>query len=266
MQNKNIREILCTLIELQNIDSKRQEHIEEKGRMESEIREIENMIMAKKKHVEDGKNQITQFKIQLKNLEIECSNIEEQIKKHQKELSAVKKNEEYRALLDEINRCKEEKSKIEDKMLEIMEKIESCESGYREEIKKISEEEKIYNEKVNDIKKLIQKEEEKISEITAVRDEISRKLREKDEDLFSLYEAILKTRGGLAVAEVIEDRYCGGCNISLPVEVVERIRKNENIYTCDNCSRILYIKSAMGENCDKRNEVEITKSDNSEQN
>jgi len=245
MPDKNIKEILCTLIELQNVDSERQEHVEERNRREQEIKEIENMVMARKKHAEDGKNQITQYKIQLKNLEIECSDIEEQIRKHQKELSSVKKNEEYRALLSEIDRCKKEKSEIEDKMLEIMEKIEAIEKEYKEEMKKITEEEKICNEKINNIKKLIQSEEEKISEITAIRDEISRRLKEKDENFFSLYEAILQTRDGLAVVEVVEDRYCGGCNVILPVETIERIRRNEAIYTCDNCSRILYVKSSV---------------------
>lgn len=58
-------------------------------------------------------------------------------------------------------------------------------------------------------------------------------------DLLSLYETLRRTRGGRAVAR-IERATCGGCRISLPMNVQQRARQPGALIRCPSCERILY--------------------------
>ena len=45
--------------------------------------------------------------------------------------------------------------------------------------------------------------------------------------------------------------YCTGCHLVLPQEFINKVRSNDKIYFCPNCSRTLYFKEddvAGGEN------------------
>ena len=56
----------------------------------------------------------------------------------------------------------------------------------------------------------------------------------------SLYNRIsTRIRDGVAVAEARKSS-CSACFMSLRPEVMTKIRRGEEIITCDNCSRILY--------------------------
>lgn len=57
--------------------------------------------------------------------------------------------------------------------------------------------------------------------------------------LLSLYETLRRTRGGRAVAR-IERATCGGCRISLPMNVQQRLRQPGALLQCPSCERILY--------------------------
>ncbi len=76
-------------------------------------------------------------------------------------------------------------------------------------------------------------------QITAAEAERQRRLAGVDPDHLALYETLRRTRGGRAVAR-IERNVCGGCRISLPVSVQQRIRSAVSMVRCPSCERILY--------------------------
>jgi predicted nucleic acid-binding Zn-ribbon protein len=53
-----------------------------------------------------------------------------------------------------------------------------------------------------------------------------------------LYERIRKAKGGLAVVPVKRNA-CGGCYNAVPPQKVLELRRNNKIYTCEHCGRIL---------------------------
>lgn len=65
-------------------------------------------------------------------------------------------------------------------------------------------------------------------------------LREQlDPEVFSVYRALLKSKGGRAVADIHEDT-CGACGVTLPPADIQAARSPNVIATCKNCGRILY--------------------------
>ncbi|MGA0846832.1 MAG: zinc ribbon domain-containing protein, partial [Luteolibacter sp.] len=60
------------------------------------------------------------------------------------------------------------------------------------------------------------------------------------EDTLPLYERLLKTKAGLAVAPV-EQGKCGGCHMKLITSTVVAVQSGRELTRCENCGRFLYL-------------------------
>lgn len=56
--------------------------------------------------------------------------------------------------------------------------------------------------------------------------------------LLTRYTSIRDTKGGVAVAAIVDNNACGGCHMGLPSALVTLVRDGREIYTCQNCRRI----------------------------
>lgn len=65
-----------------------------------------------------------------------------------------------------------------------------------------------------------------------------------DARLLSVYEQVRKARKGVGLAEVLGTNRCSGCNVHLPIHVVQKVRKNRGVVRCPSCGRILHFASA----------------------
>ena len=116
-----MNEQLIKLIELQDIDSKIDDANNNIEKISGEINLLQETLVKKKEQIESAKKDITSSDILKKEKEVEIALIDEKIKKHNMELNAVKTNDAYKALLTEIETGKNEKLKIEDELLVLME-------------------------------------------------------------------------------------------------------------------------------------------------
>ena len=60
-----------------------------------------------------------------------------------------------------------------------------------------------------------------------------------DKKVLAHYERVLANRDGLALAAV-KNNACQGCFRILPPQVINEVKKKEDLIFCDNCARILY--------------------------
>ncbi len=58
--------------------------------------------------------------------------------------------------------------------------------------------------------------------------------------LLKQYEQVRKARRGLGVVPVTEAGTCGGCNVRLPIFVVQKVRKGQGVTRCPSCGRLLW--------------------------
>ena len=171
-----------------------------------------------------------------KDMEGDIKAIQEKITKHKDQLYQVKTNEQYKAMLKEIEGEEANTRKIEDQILEKM--IES------EEIQKLVQEAaaRLDGEKARvatEIKRLQDEGQKDVAEreqLQARRKEVAAGI---SEPVLSLYERIRSYRARPAVAEV-RDGLCTACNIQLRPQVYNDIRTGATVMTCENCSRIQY--------------------------
>lgn len=63
-----------------------------------------------------------------------------------------------------------------------------------------------------------------------------------DASLLKQYDQVRKARRGTGLAEVVANATCGGCNVRLPIHVVQKVRSAASVTRCPSCGRILMHK------------------------
>ena len=53
------------------------------------------------------------------------------------------------------------------------------------------------------------------------------------------YERILKSKGNIALVP-LENNVCGGCHMTLPYQLKQDAKRQEDIVSCNYCGRMLY--------------------------
>lgn len=65
-----------------------------------------------------------------------------------------------------------------------------------------------------------------------------------DGPLLKQYDQIRAARRGVGVVEIVDNASCGGCNVRLPIHIVQKARKGAGVTRCPSCGRILWHKAA----------------------
>jgi len=83
--------------------------------------------------------------------------------------------------------------------------------------------------------------EARISELASERDEVARGV---DASLLKQYEQVRRARRGVGLVEILDNQRCGGCNVRLPIHVIQKARGGAGVTRCPSCGRILWFKEA----------------------
>jgi predicted nucleic acid-binding Zn-ribbon protein len=127
---------------------------------------------------------------------------------------------------------------LEEDMLPLLEKIEKLEndiSGLEGQLAVLEPEiEQLTATEEARVKSL----DERIVAITAEREALAADIAPQ---LLRLYEQIRKARRGTGLVEIADNARCTGCNVHLPINVVQKARKGGATVTrCPSCGRILW--------------------------
>jgi hypothetical protein len=234
-----------------------------------ELQLIENAVSARLSEIEeaeDNKEQVTaqeEFEKAKENFEMldrEYAELEssrkkledafgiqnEKIKAYESKLfsgtiTSAKELENYQ---EEIKILKQKNSEMEDRILEIMikmdEKVEKVKLEREEKdraasnVKGISDE---ISEKIEVLKNIVKGLEKR-------REDVSSRI---PEDYLKKYREIKDRKGGIAVA-VLKDNFCNVCNMEIPISAVEEIEDIDKVYRCPLCGRMAVIH---------RNEIDV---------
>lgn len=80
---------------------------------------------------------------------------------------------------------------------------------------------------------------EKIAVLAGQRDALAR---EVDDALLKQYEQVRRAKRGLGLVNIIDNQRCGGCNMQLPIYVVQRVKAGQGVTRCPSCGRILWLE------------------------
>jgi uncharacterized protein len=229
---------LTTLIELQGADLKIAELTRQIEALPVEVQTIEAQLSAFLHTHDDRQKRLSANQKERRDLEGEIQAIREKISKHKGQLYEVKTNEQYKAMLKEIEGEESNIRKIEDQILEKMIEAEGIQKLVSESGAKLEAEKSRVAAEKKRLEELRDLDLRERTTLEAHRRELQAKL---PEATVVIYERVRRGRGGRAVAEV-RDGQCTACNVVLRPQLYNEVRGNESLHTCENCARILFYR------------------------
>lgn len=229
---------IAGLVKLQALDTEIYSLNSEKQAKPQEIKEIEMRFEAKKQHLAELEKNLLELQKQRKDAELELASKEEAARKLHGQLSSLKTNKEYQAMLQQIQDAKADCSVIEDKVLQLFDKADEVRLETEREKARLKEDEMVFSAEKKKVEDRLKEIDDKLAQLEAQREQA---LLGIDPKVLSEYERILKSRGGLAIVTVA-DNSCKGCNMFVPPQVINLIKMYEHIITCEMCNRILFIR------------------------
>ena len=228
---------LKTLIDLQSVDTRIAALEAEAARLPREIAAIHATLQGMKQEVDAGKTRLDVAKKDQRAREKDLEVVQAKRSKTEGRLYEVKTNKEYSAVLAEIEDIKQEKGRVEEEILVLMDSqerlaadIKDTESRFKIREAQGKQEEAGFQEKLRVVE----------TELALVRTERAELTRQLPPAVLADYDKLLKARGGLALAQVIKPNLCGGCRMTVTPQRLQELRAQSALLPCESCGRYLY--------------------------
>lgn len=174
--------------------------------------------------------------LEIKRIEGEAKAKQAEIDKAQVALNQCKANDEYQALMRQIEQRKQELSQIETQLLEAMFSQESRQT----ERQTLAARQKELEAELKAAQGRAAEERQKIdAERRGLEEERAGIVAKLGPEARDLYTRIIERVGDTATAEVIDEN-CQGCFMKVRPEQLSQLRARNQLITCFTCGRILY--------------------------
>jgi predicted nucleic acid-binding Zn-ribbon protein len=171
----------------------------------------------------------------VKKIEMDAETRRTTIKRLKNQQFETKKNEEYNALGHEVTRYEKDLDEFETRELEAMESVDSFRKAYKEAEALLAKTQKVVDDDLATIKQRHGNLEAQAAEVQAERDKL---VKEVPEDHLPLYEKLMKSKDGMAIAS-LRDGKCTGCHMKVIASTGIAVQQGKEVTQCENCGRIL---------------------------
>src|SRR5215831_17796367 len=223
------------LLKLQDTDKEIRRLQDEVAELPKRVAVIEQRFAGTKAQLEKAQTAVKADEASRRKYETNISDLRGKISKYRDQSLDVKTNDQYKALLHEIQFAEKEITGNEDKILELMvnadardKEVKAAQAELKAETAEIEKEKEQARQRTAEDEKLL-------AEARAKRDQLRTGVRE---DLLRHYERVSKFRGS-GIAEV-RDHKCMGCQVILRPQTYNEVRSGKETVVCDSCQRILY--------------------------
>jgi predicted nucleic acid-binding Zn-ribbon protein len=227
------------LLKLQDADKEIRRLREEIAELPKRVEAIEQKLAGTKAQLEKAQASVKADEAARRKHETSIQDLRGRISKYRDQSLEVKTNDQYKALLHEIQFAEKEIAAAEDKILELMLNTEAREKEVKlaqAELK--AETAEIEREKA-DAHQRTAEDQKQLTEWRGKRDQLRVGI---DADLLRHYERVAKFRG-TGIAEAF-DHKCATCQVMLRPQTYNEVRTGQHAVVCDSCQRILYFNPA----------------------
>lgn len=237
---------LKILYQLQLIDSQLDELEELRGDLPNNVNYLNSQISELKEQIKIKEREKLESLEKRKSNEEEIDRLKESLKKFKSQLYQVRNNKEYDALTKEIDHSEEAIKKMEAENDALADASRSLTDEIEEILPKIQELEKELKEKESELKEIIKANEKEEKKLREIHKKIEEQVKKPD---LSTYQRIRKAKKGKAVV-TIKRSACSGCHNIVPAQRQLEIRRNNRLFTCEYCGRIL-VSQEIAEEAEK---------------
>jgi uncharacterized protein len=222
------------LISLQKTDREIRRLKNEIAELPKRVAAIEQQLAGTKAVLEKARTAVKTDEAARRKYETAITDLRTKVSKYRDQSLEVKTNEQYKALMHEIQFAEKEIAANEDKIIELMvnaenreKEVKAAEAELKQETAEIEKEKNLARERTA-------QDEKELGDWNAKRDAAREAV---DPDVLRHYDRVLKFRGS-GIAEV-RDQKCTGCSVVLRPQTYNEVRSGKLLY-CDSCQRILY--------------------------
>ena len=227
------------LLRLQDADKEIRRLQDEIAELPKRVAVIEQRLAGTKTQLEKAQTAIKADEAARRKFDTAINDLRSKISKYRDQSLDVKTNEQYKALLHEIQFAEQEIAANEDKILELMvnadsrdKEVKAAQAELKAETAEIEKEKEQARQRTAEDEKLL-------AEWRAKRDQMRAGI---DADLLRHYERVSKFRGS-GISEV-RDHKCMACQVMLRPQTYNEVRSGQQTVFCDSCQRILYYNPA----------------------
>jgi hypothetical protein len=227
------------LVELEKVDREANRLSEEVAGLPKRVAAIEEKLAEHKAAVEKAKAGVKGNEANRRQLEADIKGFQEKIAKYRSQSSSVKTNEEYRALMHEVEFAEKQISVCEDKILELMLGLEAAEKALKIAEAELKIESTDVEKEKAEARVRTAEDEKLLAGLTARRTELTAGV---NYSTMAHYDRVMRQRKS-AIAEA-RDQKCMSCFVMMRPQTWQDVRTNEQIITCNSCGRILHFDPA----------------------
>jgi predicted nucleic acid-binding Zn-ribbon protein len=228
--------VIEKLLVLQDRDRRIAQLKAERTRIPEQTAATEESLKAGSARLDSLRDQAKHIEADRKKLEIDVEAKRGQITKYRMQLSLIKSNTEYQALLKEIAKAEQEIDAIETRELEVMEKSDELQPAVKQEQAALKEITVKAEAERADLQKRSAMIEQELVKLQTERETL---VKEADPDALYRYERLMHSKSDFAVVP-IRNGNCGGCHLNIPPQLVHNAKNGTTLTSCDYCGRILY--------------------------
>ena len=189
---------------------------------------------------EKVKGTVLELEKKVKDVEIEIATQKDKIQNLQTKSAAIKKNDEYKAMLTEVDQLNKKIGELEDTQLEYWEALEVAKTAMVKEKKALEAAKARIESAVKDFEVRSANCREKIEKVSQERALIANEI---PRNLLQTYKKIINNRATSKTFRKalvpLQNENCGSCFLKVTPQIKNRVRKAE-IVTCEQCGALLY--------------------------
>ncbi|MFZ5863867.1 MAG: zinc ribbon domain-containing protein [Nitrospirota bacterium] len=231
-----MNEQLALLIRLQELDSHVDALTEQRRQAPALVEEAAKPVREAEAELAKAKSAFETMTRERRDKEQDLKEREDRIEKLKGRSGDIKSNKEYQAHLFEIELAQQEKGTLEERLLELMDRIEVTQQTVKSQEDAVAVRKREFEKERTRLEgelRAMQAEADRLAaEAAAMTQQLAPASRQA-------YERLKSTRKGLAVVAV-KNGACQGCRLALPPQLIADLRKNEKLLTCTYCHRMLF--------------------------
>jgi predicted nucleic acid-binding Zn-ribbon protein len=231
------------LVQLQEVDQVLRANTQAVESSEGRLAEIDEAHRIKSAATEEARAAAAALGTRQRDLEGRLAADEEKMKDRRMRVTRIRNDKELGLARREVDLLKEVITTLEAELQQVYEQVEAATTtlaGLEGELKALAD---ARDAEAAALKETVERLGADIERDRGRRQQI---LGTVDEALRSRYEMILSRRGGLAVVAV-RDGTCQGCRMRVPPQLYNQIQRNEQVFLCPSCQRMLHWRPQQSE-------------------
>ncbi len=234
---------LCSLLELQRALSAQRELEKEYQEIPRRRQEILTYLNNLKEEALRAEERYKKYEVEQRTVELEIQEGQSARVKKEAQLLTIKNNKEYQATLAEIESLDRRNARSEERLIEVMERVEKERKLFEEKRKEREEREISFQSELQELEVREQGLGARVDEARKVTEKLRITIQP---ELYNRFIRVFNGKQGVAVATA-NGNHCSACNIRLTPRLVQLAKRGQDIVVCEGCQRFLYWDHSLDE-------------------